>query len=138
MIEDEFSSTADDEYRAALIPLVDKATRPDDATPIACTLQVDAMPARIEDWAGMLRFVTGRSSVDGGLRLELDPCVPLGDLARLARAEQDCCQFFSFALTLDARGVGLEVRAPDDALLDRPRAVRRAMRRPDRPDLDGR
>ena len=45
---------------------------------------------------------------------ELDGCVPLGDLARLARAEQDCCQFFSFTLTLDARGVGLEVRAPDD------------------------
>ena len=66
MIEDEFSAMADDEYRAALIPLVDKATRPDDATPIACTLPVDALPARIEDWAGMLRFVTGRSSVDGG------------------------------------------------------------------------
>jgi hypothetical protein len=100
---------------STVIPLVDKATRPDDPTPIACTLQVDAMPSRIEDWAWMLRFVTGRSSVDGGLRLELDPSAPLGDLTRLARAEQDCCQFFSFALTVDARGVGLEVRAPDDA-----------------------
>lgn len=100
---------------STVIPLVDKATRADAATPIACTLPVDAMPARIEDWAGMLSFVTGRSSVDGGVRLELDPSVPVSDLARLARAEQDCCRFFSFVITLDARGVALEVRAPDDA-----------------------
>jgi MerR family transcriptional regulator, copper efflux regulator len=112
---------ADDRYgcttapASTAIPRGAKPTRPDDPVPIACTLPVDAMPARIEDWAGMLRFVTGRSSVDGGVRLELDPAVPIADLARLARAEQDCCRFFSFALTLDARGVGLEVRAPDDA-----------------------
>jgi hypothetical protein len=98
-----------------VIPLVDTAARPDDPVPIACALQVDAMPARMEDWAGMLSFVTGRSSVDGGVRLELDPSVPVGDLARVSRAEQDCCRFFSFVVTLDARGVGLEVRAPDDA-----------------------
>ncbi len=100
---------------STVIPLVDTPTRPDDPSPIACTLPVDAMPARLEDWAGMLRFVTSRSSVDGGVRLELDPAVPLGDIAVLAGAEQDCCRFFSFVLTLDARGVGLEVRAPDDA-----------------------
>jgi hypothetical protein len=41
---------------------------------------------------------------------------PLADVARLAAAEQDCCRFFSFALTVDERGVALEVRAPDDAL----------------------
>jgi len=35
---------------------------------------------------------------------------------RLAAAEQDCCQFFTFAITIDSRGVALEVRAPDDAL----------------------
>jgi hypothetical protein len=30
-------------------------------------------------------------------------------------AEQSCCSFFSFALTVDDRGVALEVRAPQDA-----------------------
>jgi MerR family copper efflux transcriptional regulator len=101
---------------AAVIPLVQTPSRADDPPPIACTLPVDAMPGRIDDWAEVLRFVTSRSSVDGGVRLELDASAPIGDLARLARAELECCRFFSFALTVDARGVGLEVRAPDDAL----------------------
>ena len=101
---------------STVIPLVEKATRPDEPSPIACTLPADAMPGRIGDWAGSLGFVTARSSVDGGVRLELDPAVPIGDLARWPHEEQECCRFFSFALTLDARGVGLEVRAPDDAL----------------------
>jgi hypothetical protein len=95
--------------------IADVARRSGFTPPVACTLPAEAMPARVEDWTGMLRFVTRRSSVDGGVRLELDPTVPVGDLARLASAEHDCCRFFSFALTLDARGVGLEVRAPDDA-----------------------
>ena len=42
--------------------------------------------------------------------------VTLGELMRLAAAEQDCCQFFTFAIIVDTRGVALEVRAPDDAL----------------------
>ena len=34
---------------------------------------------------------------------------------RLATAEQDCCTFFAFAITVDTRGIALEVRAPRDA-----------------------
>ena len=41
---------------------------------------------------------------------------PLSELIRLAAAEQDCCQFFTFAITIDSRGIALEVRAPRDAL----------------------
>ena len=48
--------------------------------------------------------------------LELDPSAPLPEIARLAAAEQDCCRFFAFALTIDRRGLAIEVRAPDDAL----------------------
>ena len=44
------------------------------------------------------------------------PSVPIAELMRLVAAEQDCCQFFRFAITVDTRGVALEVRAPDDAL----------------------
>ena len=36
------------------------------------------------------------------------------DPSRVA-AEQDCCQFFRFAITVDTRGVALDVRAPADA-----------------------
>jgi hypothetical protein len=36
-------------------------------------------------------------------------------VARLAAAEQDCCRFFRFTLSIDAGGVALEVRAPSEA-----------------------
>lgn len=34
----------------------------------------------------------------------------------LSTAEQDCCQFFRFTITVDTRGLALEIRAPADAL----------------------
>lgn len=85
-------------------------------TAIACTLAAESMPGRLEDWHRLLGFVTARWGIDGGVRLALDAGAPVDEVARLAIAEQDCCGFFSFALTIDGRGVALEVRAPDDAL----------------------
>ena len=41
------------------------------------------------------------------------PDVDLGDLGRLIGAEQHCCAFFHFTLTVDAAGIALEVRAPE-------------------------
>ena len=46
------------------------------------------------------------------MRLGFPDAGVAGDPARLVAAEQACCPFFSFALTVDARGVGLEVSAP--------------------------
>ena len=60
--------------------------------------------------------VTGQQQIDGGVRSVFSPSVPIIDLMRLVAAEQDCCQFFRFAITVDTRGVALEVRAPEDAL----------------------
>lgn len=37
-------------------------------------------------------------------------------MIRLVAAEQDCYQFFDFAITVDTRGTALEVRSPADAL----------------------
>lgn len=83
---------------------------------IACTLPVDEIDGRVEDWQAVLDHVRGREQMaDGRLRLSLDEDAPLGELGRLAVAEQGCCAFFSFAITVDSRGVALEVRAPDDA-----------------------
>lgn len=83
---------------------------------IACTLPAGEMASRVEDWQAVLAHVTDRQQTpDGGMRLSLDAGVPLGELARLAAAEQGCCSFFAFAITVDSRGVALEVRAPDDA-----------------------
>lgn len=83
---------------------------------IACTLTADAMFGRVDDWQAFLAHVVRRSGLPGvGLRLELAPDAPLHELARLMVAEQRCCTFFAFRLTVDDRGSALEVRAPADA-----------------------
>jgi MerR family transcriptional regulator, copper efflux regulator len=84
---------------------------------IACTLPAEHMPARTEDWQRLAGHVTAREHLDDGpgVRLVLDRAAPLGELVRLAVAEQGCCSFFRFAITVDHRGIALEVRAPEGA-----------------------
>ncbi len=84
--------------------------------PIACTLEPDAMPDRLAGWQIILEHARSRSTAsDGTLRVELDPATDLGELARLVAAEQHCCAFFSFAITVDHRGTALQVGAPAGA-----------------------
>jgi MerR family copper efflux transcriptional regulator len=84
--------------------------------PIACTLEPGAMPERRADWRAVLSHARTRiATADGGLRIEFDDDVELAELARVIAAEQHCCAFFSFALTVDQRGQALEVRAPEGA-----------------------
>jgi len=82
---------------------------------IACTLSAGSMKGRLAAWQSLLAHVDRRERIDGGVRSEFAASVPIDDLMRLVAAEQDCCQFFRFAITVDARGVALEVRAPEDA-----------------------
>src|SRR3546814_14103937 len=72
------------------------------------------MATRIDDWQHVLSMVTARPSVPGGLRLEMAGRSGLAELARLIEAEQTCCPFFSFAITIAQRGLALEVTAPTD------------------------
>jgi DNA-binding transcriptional MerR regulator len=89
--------------------------------PIACTLDRAAGERQLAEWQSLLkepglnRGVRSRAPINGGVRLEFGNEVDLTELTRLAAAEQGCCQFFSFAITVDHRGIGLEVRAPRDA-----------------------
>ena len=79
--------------------------------PIACTLEPGAMPDRLAEWASVLG-TRPADGIEGGLRIELRPDVDLGDLGRLIGAEQHCCAFLQFTLTVDAAGIVLDVRAP--------------------------
>jgi hypothetical protein len=89
--------------------------KPDDP-PIACTLEATALPDRLGEWRAVLAHAGARvTTSSGALRVELDDTVDVSELARLVAAEQQCCAFFSFAITVDGRGVGLEVSAPDGA-----------------------
>ena len=89
----------------------------DDAAAIACTLSAGSMKGRIDDWQALLTHVERRGPIDGGIRSVFAELVPTAELVRLVAAEQDCCQFFRFAITVDGRGIALEVRAPQDAQL---------------------
>ncbi|HEY7946348.1 MAG TPA: MerR family transcriptional regulator [Acidimicrobiales bacterium] len=84
--------------------------------PLACTLGSDQIPDRLARWQAMGDHATSRTTTpDGAVRWEFhDPGV-LDELGRLTVAEQGCCAFFSFTITVDTRGVGLEVRAPEAA-----------------------
>lgn len=87
-----------------------------DHAPIACTLAPGAVGGRLADWAAILDLAKGRRAAgDGGLRVDFADDIDVGELARLVAAERRCCAFLSFVITVDARGIGLEVRAPDDA-----------------------
>jgi hypothetical protein len=74
------------------------------------------MPDRLATWQAILGQAQARTTAaDGALRVEFGDRVDLGDLTRLVAAEHGCCSFFSFAITVDAAGVALEVRAPESA-----------------------
>lgn len=91
----------------------------DDPVAVACSLDPASMGDRVDEWAALLapsddgrRGVVGRTAVDGGVRLHFGPSTDAAEVARLAAAEQACCPFFRFTLSLDAGGPALEVRAP--------------------------
>ena len=88
----------------------------DPAVPIACSLDGGQMTDRAAEWQAALANVVARKQIAGGVRLVLAANTALDEVARLAVAEQECCRFLSFAITVDDRGIGLEVRAPGDAL----------------------
>lgn len=79
---------------------------------VACTLETAELRARLEEWRELVPHVVDRSPIDGGTRLQLDATTPLDRLVRLVTAEQECCSFFAFAITVDSRGLALEVQAP--------------------------
>jgi len=81
----------------------------------ACTLAAGSMKGRLADWQALLSHVERREPIDDGVRSAFAASVPTDELIQLVAAEQDCCQFFRFAITVDTRGIALEVRAPHDA-----------------------
>jgi DNA-binding transcriptional MerR regulator len=111
---DSCACVRDESVPPAPVPVA-LGVRPDDP-PIACTLAGAAMPDRVADWQAVLRQARSRTTAaDGALRIEFDADIAFSSLAGLVAAEQRCCAFFSFVITVDSRGIALEVRAPDGA-----------------------
>ena len=84
-------------------------------TAIACTLPAGEVPGRITTWQTTVDRAVAREALDHGVRLRFDPGTDVAALAQLAAAEQDCCHFFAFAITIDDRGVTFDVTGPDEA-----------------------
>jgi DNA-binding transcriptional MerR regulator len=108
------TSAAVDGSPTFAVSLTAKPASPPDV-PIACTLGPDALRGQVEDWQALLGWAERRAALEDGIRVELGGGAPVQELMRLVAAEQDCCQFLRFAVTVDTRGVGLEVRGPADA-----------------------
>ena len=90
----------------------------DSATPpIACTLSNDELADRSTEWTELLAQVTEREPTANGIRLGL-PNTPAmaATAADLIVREVQCCAFFTFALTVDASGLRLDVSAPPEGL----------------------
>jgi MerR family copper efflux transcriptional regulator len=106
----------------APVALIAKADATVDEPPIACTLGAGEMTSRVAEWQSLLAEnreqlagVIARVPLEDGVRLAFGPKTDVGEMARLAAAERDCCRFFRFAVVIDDRGIALEVHAPADA-----------------------
>ncbi len=84
-------------------------------TAIACSLGADEIDTRVDEWRTLLRLAGRRQPIPGGLRVSFPSATALTEITRLVAAEHDCCAFFAFAITVDTRGIALEVTAPDEA-----------------------
>ncbi len=83
--------------------------------PIACTLEVTDVPERLRAWRAVRADAVAREETATGVRLVFDRRVDVGRLAALAAAEQDCCGFLRFDLTIGGDHVVLELRGADEA-----------------------
>jgi hypothetical protein len=86
--------------------------------PIACTLTVEGLADRIEEWRGFLAGSVAASVRTSGeqLRVQLTPSTTV--LARavdLAQREKACCAFFDFSIEIETDALWLSVRVPPGA-----------------------
>jgi hypothetical protein len=79
-----------------------------DGSPIVCTLSAEDMPARVAEWLATLATATEREEMPDGVRLRFDRATDVSSLARLAAAENECCRWATFTITI----------APDEVTMD--------------------
>lgn len=92
--------------------------------PIACTLSELEAHTQIDEWKALVdRCVedvtrVGQNQLELTLRSDL---VDLTSFVRLVQREKACCAFFEFTFDVEASGVTLVVRVPDNGVdvLDR-------------------
>lgn len=71
------------------------------------------MQARLHEWQTLLDGVI-REAIPNGRRLRFPATAPLPEITRLVQAEQGCCAFFTFTITVETTGITVDVTAPTD------------------------
>jgi DNA-binding transcriptional MerR regulator len=84
--------------------------------PIACTLPSEAMGERTREWRRLLDAATTIEHAPRRVRVRFDRDVELGPIVTLTDAEQRCCRFFTFTLTIGDDSVTLDIEAPPEAI----------------------
>jgi DNA-binding transcriptional MerR regulator len=79
----------------------------------ACSLERSLVTKRLEEWRDLFERCTVRWSPGEDAEVDIPADVDLGEIARLAAAETECCSFFEFDLRVDAAGRRLTVHVPD-------------------------
>ncbi len=97
------------------VALISKPVASSENVAIACTLDAGSMSGRLDDWNALLVHAKHRENIVDGVRVTFAASVPLNELIRLTTAEQGCCQFLCFSITVDTRGIALETRAAQEA-----------------------
>ena len=89
---------------------------------VACTLNPALVRERVVEWTAVTERAAAVERHEAGVRLRFPRSADGGDdrallsqLAAVAAAEHDCCPFFSFAISLNAGGVSLDISAPPTA-----------------------
>lgn len=88
-----------------------------DGLPIVCTLDADSgdLVGRLGEWQTILAAATSREGIEEGVAVTFPHDIArTAELGRLLAAEYSCCSFASYHLTIDARGVRIEIHAPAD------------------------
>jgi len=83
--------------------------------PVVCTLGDGEREGRAAAWRAALAAATGRHETAGGVRLRYPREVDVAALAGLAAAENDCCRWATFTVTIEPGGVTVDVTGPEAA-----------------------
>jgi len=87
----------------------------DESAPIACTLDATGMAARMAEFGQLFReALVGRDTTADGIRFRFATGSGVEEKIRdLARREQMCCSFFSFAIEAHDDEVWWDARVTD-------------------------
>jgi MerR family copper efflux transcriptional regulator len=88
---------------------------PELSPPIACSLDADELDARLDEWRALLPQAEITNLEPAGARLRFDRDADVATIASLLDAEQRCCRFLTFTLTVTDHSVVVDVAAPPEA-----------------------